>query len=125
MLRVALALALLLDLVIVEGSSAPVRARYGMVLSQHAGASGIGAAALREGGTAIDAAVATAFALAVTHPTAGNIGGGGFIVYRSGRGEVTSFDFRETAPARASPTMFLVDGKYDSRVHHGSHLSVG
>jgi gamma-glutamyltranspeptidase/glutathione hydrolase len=63
--------------------------------------------------------------LVVTHPTAGNIGGGGFIVYRSARGEATTFDFRETAPARASPTMFLLDGKYDSGVHHGSHLSVG
>jgi gamma-glutamyltranspeptidase/glutathione hydrolase len=109
----------------IDSSSAPARARYGMVLSQHAGASDIGAAVLREGGTAVDAAVATAFALAVTHPTAGNIGGGGFLVYRPGRGEPTTFDFRETAPARASPQMFLVDGKYDSVRHHDSHVAVG
>ena len=59
----------------------PVRARDGMVVSQNELASQAGAQALREGGTAIDAAIATAFVLAVTHPTAGNIGGGGFIVF--------------------------------------------
>jgi gamma-glutamyltranspeptidase/glutathione hydrolase len=102
-----------------------VRARHGMVVSQEEIASNTGAAVLREGGTAIDAAVATAFALAVTHPTAGNIGGGGFIVYRPATGEPVAYDFREMAPAKASPTMFMKDGKYDFDLHHNSHLSVG
>jgi gamma-glutamyltranspeptidase / glutathione hydrolase len=88
-------------------------------------ASQVGAAVLKDGGNAIDAAVATAFALAVTHPTAGNIGGGGFLLYRSAGGEAVAYDFRETAPSRASPTMFLKDGKYDADVHHNSYLSVG
>jgi gamma-glutamyltranspeptidase/glutathione hydrolase len=110
---------------VVETNSSPVRAKHGMVVSQELTASRIGADVLQDGGTAIDAAVATAFALAVTHPTAGNIGGGGFIVYRPASGEPTSYDFREMAPARASPTMFLRDGKYDFDLHHNSHLSVG
>jgi gamma-glutamyltranspeptidase/glutathione hydrolase len=61
----------------------------------------------------------------VVHPTAGNIGGGGFIVYRPASGEPVAYDFREMAPARSSPTMFLKDGKYDSVLHHDSYLSVG
>ena len=81
---------------------------------------------ISDGGNAVDAAVATAFALAVTHPTAGNIGGGGFIVFRPGerasRRRSTSARWRR--PAR-SPTMFLKDGKYDSQLHHNSHLAVG
>ena len=109
----------------VHTNSSPVRAKYGMVISQEETASNVGAAVLREGGTAIDAAVATAFALAVTHPTAGNIGGGGFIVYRPAAGEPVAYDFREMAPAKSSPTMFMKDGKYDSDLHHNSHLSVG
>ena len=117
--------AALFAVVTIEGSSAPVRARHGMVLSQNARASNIGADVLRAGGSAVDAAVATAFALAVVHPTAANIGGGGFLVYRSARGDAGTFDFRETAPARAAPAMFLVDGRYDPAVHHRSHISVG
>src|SRR5262249_21258354 len=74
---------------------------------------------------AIDAAVATAFALAVTHPAAGNIGGGGFIVLRRAGGEAVVYDFRETAPAGSSPDMFLAEGKYDPERHHHSYLSVG
>lgn len=97
----------------------------GMVISANHLASDIGAAVLREGGSAVDAAVATAFALAVTHPTAGNIGGGGFLVYRASGGAADAYDFRETAPAAASPEMFLVDGKYDANRHHRGHLSVG
>jgi gamma-glutamyltranspeptidase/glutathione hydrolase len=109
----------------VESSSTPVRAKLGMVVSQEERASSIGAAVLRDGGTAVDAAVATAFALAVTHPTAGNIGGGGFLVFRPERGNPSAYDFREVAPARASPTMFLKDGKYDADLHHNSYVSVG
>jgi gamma-glutamyltranspeptidase/glutathione hydrolase len=116
---------LLLSCAIAETSSAPVRARYGMVVSQEETASNVGAAVLREGGTAIDAAVATAFALAVTHPVAGNIGGGGFLVYRPASGEPVAYDFREVAPAKASPTMFMKNGKYDFDLHHNSYVSVG
>jgi gamma-glutamyltranspeptidase/glutathione hydrolase len=106
-------------------SSQPVRAKKGMVVSANARASEIGAEILRRGGNAVDAAVATAFALAVTHPAAGNIGGGGFLVLRSARGPSVAYDFREMAPAGASPTMFLKDGAYDEKVHHESHLAVG
>jgi gamma-glutamyltranspeptidase/glutathione hydrolase len=106
-------------------TSVPVRAQKGMVASQNEIASRIGADAIRDGGTAVDAAVATAFALAVVHPTAGNIGGGGFMIYRPAKGEAAAYDFREVAPAKASPTMFLKDGKYSSDVHHNSHLAVG
>jgi gamma-glutamyltranspeptidase / glutathione hydrolase len=105
--------------------SVPVRAQKGMVASQNEIASRIGADAIKDGGTAVDAAVATAFALAVVHPTAGNIGGGGFIVYRPAKGEAVAYDFREMAPARSSPTMFLQNGTYSSEVHHNSHLAVG
>ena len=78
-----------------EAGSAPQRARLGMVITQSDIASQIGFQVIKSGGNAIDAAVATAFALAVTHPTAGNIGGGGFIVYRPATGEPMSYDFRE------------------------------
>jgi len=61
----------------------------------------------------------------VTHPAAGNIGGGGFLLYRPASGEAVAYDFRETAPAAATATMFLRDGKYDPDRHHKGHLSVG
>jgi gamma-glutamyltranspeptidase/glutathione hydrolase len=108
-----------------RASSVPVRAQRGMVASQSEIASRIGADVIKEGGTAIDAVVATAFALAVTHPTAGNIGGGGFIVYRPATGEPVAYDFREKAPAKSSPTMWLKDGKYSPEIHHNSHMAVG
>src|SRR5437762_2525146 len=106
-------------------SSVPVRAQKGIVASQNATASRVGADAIKDGGTAVDAAVATAFALAVVHPTAGNIGGGGFIVYRPAKGEPVAYDFREVAPAKASPTMFMKDGQYSAELHHNSYLAVG
>ena len=96
-----------------------------MVASQNEIGSKIGADAIAAGGSAVDAAVATAFALAVVHPTAGNIGGGGFIVYRPAKGEPVAYDFREMAPAKASPTMFLKDGTYSAELHHNSYLAVG
>jgi gamma-glutamyltranspeptidase/glutathione hydrolase len=96
-----------------------------MVVSQSDIASQVGFQVIRDGGNAVDAAVATAFALAVTHPTAGNIGGGGFMVFRSASGDATTFDFRETAPAGSNPIMWLVDGKYDAQLHHNSHRAVG
>jgi gamma-glutamyltranspeptidase/glutathione hydrolase len=105
--------------------SVPVRARGGMVASQNTLASQIGADVIKDGGNAIDAAIAVAFALAVVHPTAGNIGGGGFIVYRPVKGEPVAYDFREMAPAKATATMWLEDGKYSPERHHNSHLAVG
>jgi gamma-glutamyltranspeptidase/glutathione hydrolase len=108
-----------------HAANQPVTARDGMVVSQHVLASEVGAEMLREGGNAIDAAVATAFALAVVHPSAGNVGGGGFLVYRPAEGEPAAYDFRETAPQGAGPEMFLVDGRYDKDLHHHSHLAVG
>lgn len=103
----------------------PVRTTKGMVVSVSTIASDVGAAVLRDGGNAIDAAVATAFALAVTYPQAGNIGGGGFLMYRPASGSAIAYDFRETAPAGASPTMFLEGGRYNPDLHHRSSVSVG
>src|SRR5262245_14479135 len=111
--------------VAIGAATVPVRAQRGIVTSQSEIASRIGADVIKDGGNAIDAAVATAFALAVTHPTAGNIGGGGFIVYRPASGDPVTYDFREKAPAKASPTMWLKDGQYSSELHHNIHLAVG
>jgi gamma-glutamyltranspeptidase/glutathione hydrolase len=82
-------------------------ARNGMVVSSSKIASEVGIEILKKGGNAIDASVATAFALAVTHPTAGNIGGGGFLVFMDSSGTTTTIDFREKAPMNASSDMFL------------------
>jgi gamma-glutamyltranspeptidase/glutathione hydrolase len=121
----ALALVVATVTVVLEAGNQPARARKAMVVSQSDIASEVGWKVMRDGGNAIDGAVATAFALAVTHPTAGNIGGGGFIVYRAADGTATTFDFREMAPAGANPTMWMKDGKYDFNIHHNSHRSVG
>ncbi|HSJ07601.1 MAG TPA: gamma-glutamyltransferase [Longimicrobiales bacterium] len=106
---------------------APVRAPAGMVVSANVIASRIGMDVLRSGGNAVDAAIATGFALAVVHPTAGNIGGGGFMVIRFPDGRATAIDFREKAPLRAHPEMFVdpATGEYSSTLHHNSHLAVG
>jgi gamma-glutamyltranspeptidase / glutathione hydrolase len=120
-----LVVALLVSSLTLDAGSTPYRAKRGMVISASDIASDVGFQVIKDGGNAIDAAVATAFALAVTHPTAGNIGGGGFLVYRPNSGEPTTFDFREAAPAGSHPEMWLKDGKYDSNVHHNSHLAVG
>jgi gamma-glutamyltranspeptidase/glutathione hydrolase len=108
------------------GRAGPVRAEHGMVVSATELASQIGADILQSGGNAVDAAIATGFALAVTHPTAGNIGGGGFMVIRFPDGAATAFDFREKAPLAAHPEMFLDEnGDYSRDSHHNSHLAVG
>jgi gamma-glutamyltranspeptidase/glutathione hydrolase len=117
--------ALAISSLTIQAGSVPQRARLGMVITQSDIASQVGFNVIKNGGNAIDAAVATALAMAVTHPTAGNIGGGGFIVYRPATGEPASYDFREVGPARSSPEMWLKDGKYDFDTHHNSHLSVG
>jgi gamma-glutamyltranspeptidase/glutathione hydrolase len=103
----------------------PVRGRQGMVASQNFLASQVGIEVLWAGGSAVDAAVATAFALAVTHPSAGNLGGGGFLLFRPASGDPAAYDFRETAPTGSSPTMFLTAGAYDKKKHHEGHWSVG
>jgi gamma-glutamyltranspeptidase / glutathione hydrolase len=104
-----------------------VTATRGMVVSANIIASQIGMEVLRAGGNAVDAAIATGFALAVVHPTAGNIGGGGFMVIRFPDGSATAIDFREKAPVRAHAEMFVdpATGEYSSRLHHNSHLAVG
>ena len=93
-------------------AAAPVSigAEHGMVVSAHHLASDAGVDILRRGGNAIDAAVAVAYALAVTFPEAGNLGGGGFMTIRLRDGRQTFIDFREIAPKAATTTMYL-DGK--------------
>ena len=88
-------------------SAQPVRARHGMVVTRERHATAAGLEVLKKGGNAIDAAVAVGLALAVTHPSAGNIGGGGFMLVRLADGRTTFIDFREHAPAAASRNMYL------------------
>ncbi len=109
-----------------QAAGLPALAQHGMVVSASAIASDVGAQVLRDGGNAIDAAIATGFALAVTYPTAGNIGGGGFMVIRFADGTTTTFDFREKAPLAADSLMFVDStGEYSYDIHHRSHLAVG
>jgi gamma-glutamyltranspeptidase/glutathione hydrolase len=95
-----------------------VTGRHGMVVSVSAPASEAGCSILKQGGNAVDAGVATAFALAVTYPAAGNIGGGGFmVVYPGGKAEPVVIEYRETAPAAATKTMYAADdGLYGHKV---------
>lgn len=88
----------------------PVEAQGGMVATDARLATEVGVEILRAGGNAVDAAVATAFALAVVYPVAGNVGGGGFLVLRTFDGEVAALDFRETAPAAAHRDMYIGPG---------------
>ncbi len=90
----------------------PVRAQHAMVVSVHRLAADAGVEIMREGGNAVDAAVATGFALAVVHPAAGNIGGGGFMLIRLHNGKSTFIDYREKAPLAATANMYL-DAKGD------------
>src|ERR671921_474485 len=101
-----IALTLVLALVAVAAHT-PVRAPKAMVVTEEPIAADVGVAVLRAGGNAVDAAVAVGFALAVTYPTAGNIGGGGFMVIRLADGRETTIDYRETAPSAAHRDMFL------------------
>lgn len=98
----------------------------GMVVSSNETASKVGIEILKKGGNAIDASVATAFALAVTHPSAGNIGGGGFLVFKSANGKATTIDFREKAPLKAITNMFLDEnGKLIPDSNHLTIKSIG
>src|SRR5262249_9082841 len=106
---------------------ARVLARHGMVVAQEARAARIGVEILEKGGNAVDAAVAVGFALAVTHPQAGNIGGGGFmVIHLADRNEDIAIDYRETAPAATTKDVFLDEkGEADPRKSRDSGLGIG
>jgi len=109
-----------------QGGRIPVSAKSGMVVSSHYLASEVGKDILAQGGTAVDASIATAFALSVTLPSAGNIGGGGFLVFHAGDGETTTFNFREKAPLAATREMYLDEnGEIKNNSNHEGLLSVG
>ena len=109
-----------------EGGRTPLRVKNGIVTSASKLASEVGVETLKAGGNAVDAAVATAFALAVTWPSAGNIGGGGFMVYHGDDGHATTFDFREKAPLAATERMYLsLDGNVVDNSNHIGPLAVG
>ena len=105
----------------------PVTARHGMVVAQEARAARIGVEFLQQGGNAVDAAVATGFALAVTYPRAGNIGGGGYmVIHLADRNLDTAIDYRETAPAATTRDVFLDErGEADPQKSRDSGLAVG
>ena len=105
-----------------SGKARVTEAAKAMVVSGSPLASDVGRDILQQGGNAVDAAVAVGFALAVVHPEAGNIGGGGFMVIRLQSGEVQTLDYRETAPSRASRDMYLSAG---SEASVTGHLSAG
>ncbi|MFQ5824868.1 MAG: gamma-glutamyltransferase [bacterium] len=104
----------------------PVYAKHGMVVSTERIASEVGVKILRKGGNAVDAAVATGFALAVVHPAAGNIGGGGFMLIRFADGRATTIDYREKAPQAAHEKMYLDEnGNLIKNLNHQGYLAVG
>src|SRR3954463_12098768 len=105
----------------------PVIAKHGMVASQEKRATHVGVEILKAGGNAVDAAVAVGFALAVTHPQAGNIGGGGFmLVHLAARNETIPIDYRETAPAAITRDIFLDErGEADPKKSRDSALGIG
>jgi gamma-glutamyltranspeptidase/glutathione hydrolase len=97
-----------------------------MVVTDEPLATHIGVEILRSGGNAVDAAVAVGFALAVTHPTAGNIGGGGFMLVRQAAdNRVRAFDYRETAPFAATKDVFLTHGEADPKKSREEGLAAG
>ena len=95
----------------------PLRARHGMVVAMEAIAADVGVSVLKAGGNAVDAAVAVGFAMAVTHPFAGNLGGGGYMLIRMADGRATFIDFRERAPQRRRATCISTQGRADARQH--------
>src|SRR5438132_13768203 len=109
-----------------QAATEGVPSKDGMVVCTSAPACDAGAAVLARGGNAVDAAVATAFALAVTHPSAGDIGGGGFMIGRTPEGKTAAFDYREKAPAKSTRTMYLdQDGKIDRSLTAEGYLAPG
>ncbi len=108
------------------GTNKNITVKRGAVVSAHALASEVGVNILREGGNAIDAAIATQLALAVVHPSAGNIGGGGFTVIHLKNGQNISIDYREVAPGHASRDMYLdANGNPQMNLSQDSHLAAG
>ncbi len=108
------------------GHAQAVVAKNGMVVAQEATAARIGADILRQGGNAVDAAVATGFALAVTYPRAGNLGGGGFMLIHQASGNDTAIDYRETAPAAITDKSFFdAQGNADPQKSRDSALAIG
>ncbi len=125
-MKVVISVLLLLGGQVFAASPEATHARNGMVTSRSALASAVGVEMMKKGGNAVDAAVATAFALAVTYPSAGNIGGGGFAVVRLTNGKVVTLDHRETAPASASRDMYLnEDGNVIEGLSTRSHKASG
>ena len=103
-----------------------VAGKNGLVVCTSSTACDAGASVLARGGNAVDAAVATAFALAVTHPSAGNIGGGGFMIVRTPAGKVTAFDYRERAPFGSTRTMYVGnDGQIVRDLTNTGYLAPG
>ena len=129
--RLVKSICLIVGLVLVsisfsEGGRTPLRVKNGIVTSASRLASDAGVSALKQGGNAVDAAITTAFALAVTLPSAGNIGGGGFMVYHGEDGHATTFDFREKAPLAANERMYLgLDGNVIDNSNHIGMLAIG
>ncbi len=104
----------------------PVKAAHGMVVTTQHLASEVGVEVLKNGGNAVDAAVAVGYALAVVYPTAGNIGGGGFMTIRLKDGKTTFLDFRERAPLGSTKTMYLDDkGNMVKGLSTDGYLAVG
>ena len=122
-------IALLVPAGIASQSAQPdlgVRSDTGLVVSSSDIASDLGASILAKGGNAVDAAVATAFAMAVTYPAAGNLGGGGFMVVRTPDGQTASFDYRERAPGKSTQTMYLnAQGEIDRSLTARGYLAPG
>ena len=132
MAKPSLPLLLLLSPMLALGQSAalpdvaPVQTQHAMVVSVHHDASDAGLKMLQAGGNAVDAAVATGFALAVVYPDAGNLGGGGFMMLRMANGESHFLDFREEAPLRATANMYLdSSGKIIPEASTVGYLAVG
>src|SRR4051812_5236221 len=107
MKRLLLALVCIVAATPIGAARQPLHARHGMVVAMEAIASEVGVSVLKAGGNAVDAAVAVGFAMAVTHPFAGNIGGGGYMLIRMADGRTTFIDFRERAPEKSSRNMYL------------------
>ena len=125
-LSLTFALALSFQPAAMAASPEPVKAEHGMVVTAQHLASDVGVEVLKEGGNAVDAAVAVGYALAVVYPTAGNIGGGGFMTIRLKDGKTTFLDFRERAPLASTKTMYLDDkGNIGQRPEHRGYLAVG
>jgi gamma-glutamyltranspeptidase/glutathione hydrolase len=115
MRRTLIGLLLLVLIVPARAMRQPVHARHGMVVAMEDIATDVGVSVLQRGGNAIDAAVAVGFALAVTHPFAGNLGGGGYMLIRLADGRTTFIDFRERAPEKAAHDMYLDAGGRPTR----------